>query len=424
MIKNRHCSEVVFVAFVALLLLSGCSSWGGKMRNTEGVRYYSSGNYDEALASFQTASRLNPDDPQVYYNIASTYQQQATRNNQPALLTQAENYYRQCLEKNPDTDTTVCCYRGLATVLNQKKNSDEAMALLRSWEERNPTSVEPKLEIAYLLEAQGSNQDAAAALEKIAAYAPNDYRAFYKLGLVREKLGQNDAALQQLRAASRLAPNDTEITERIARLESKMNPDSTMLAGNGTTQNAAPENQSSANAAAPPLHSAPKPTDPNYNVAATAPTLDDPITGNKTTQIPQTQATGSGPAYGAPAAGAAGASPIGEIPPNPPADPASAPAAPTTFNPPANSFPDGTGANPFNLAPSLTSTPPAALPAGTNASAAPSVPANSTASVAPTLTASAPAAAQSTAPTAAGNRKQRIGETPNTLPVISVGAPF
>lgn len=414
MVKNRQSSKWCIAALLPFVVLAGCSSWGGKMRNTEGVRYYSNGQYDEALESFQTASRLNPEDPEVYYNLASTYQQQATRYNQPALLTQAENYYRQCLDKNPNSETTVCCYRGLATVLNQKNEPSEAMSLLRTWEERNPSSVEPKLEIAYLLEAQGANQDAAAALEKIAAYAPNDYRAYYKLGLVREKLGQDDAALTQLQTSLRLKPNDTEIAQRIEQLETKMRGGATQVAGNGPVQGNAPMT-----AGAPKANENWKQPEPgNSNVAATAPKLDDPITGGTSAQFPQTQATETGPAYGSPAAGSTGVSPIGSVPPEPAAP--TPPAPPTTYNAipasPNDAFPDGTGANPFNLVPPAsgsneTTTAPATLT---------SVPQPaSNAGIAPTLTASAP-----TTPTATGNRKQRIGESPNSPPSISVGAPF
>ena len=213
-----------FIAVALLTLLAcGCSSWGGKINNSEGVNYYSKGQYDQALSAFQTAARLNPDDSEVYYNIASTYQQQAARYQDPTLLTLAENNYRQALQKNPTQETTVCCYRGLATVLNQKKEDTQALKVLKEWEDKEPNSVEPKLEIAYLLEAQGKNAEAAEALTKIKDWAPNDYRAFYKLGLVKEKMGENDTALEQLKNASRLNPTNEEITRKVTALESKLN---------------------------------------------------------------------------------------------------------------------------------------------------------------------------------------------------------
>ena len=135
---------ILTVLLLLLLSAGGCSSWGGKINNTEGVNYYARGEYDQALTAFQTASRLNPDDPEIYYNIASTYQQQALRYQDPSLLTQAETNYRICLQKNPTRETTVCCYRGLATVLNQRKDEKQAMKVLQEWEEKEPNSKHSK----------------------------------------------------------------------------------------------------------------------------------------------------------------------------------------------------------------------------------------------------------------------------------------
>ena len=441
------------------LTLTGCSSWGGKLRNSEGLRYYNGGKYDEALASFQTAARLNPEDPEIYYNIASTYQRQATEENKPALFTQAENYYRQCLDRNPSPETTVCCYRGLATVLTQRNQSAEAMNLLRAWEERDPTSVEPKLEIAYLLEAQGANRDAAAALEKIAAYAPNDYRAYYKLGLIHEKLGEDDAALEQLRAASRLNPNDTQITQQIALIQSKRNNLSSgdansLLAG---SQPAADQNAAGAPGQNPAAGAAANPSYDNLASGTPQGAASDPFAPRQnTTQIPQTQATTptapeaitpEQPSYGAPAAtaapsydtpatGASSVEPIGSLPLYPEStypvnnDPAGAAgdpqssAVPNTQAPPTlPEFPDGNGANPLGLsvpaapANNTISQSPAAgqegIPAGQNSGV--------TSSNVAAVASAAPPIGQGSQVT---ERKQRVSDPPSGPPITSIGAPY
>lgn len=442
-------------AAVLLLLgltLAGCSSWGGKLRNSEGLRYYNGGKYEDALASFQTAARLNPDDPEIYYNIASTYQRQAIDENKPALLTQAENYYRECLDRSPSPATTVCCYRGLATVLNQRGQSTEAMDLLRAWEERDPTSVEPKLEIAYLLEAQGASRDAIAALEKVAAYAPNDYRAFYKLGLLHEKLGEDDAALEQLRVASRLNPNDTQITQQIALIQSKRNnltsgDANTMLAGGGQNagqntntnpgQNANPEPNTN------PEQTPAQNTTPSYDNLASSPQQGstDPFAPQQnTTQIPQTQATTPpalpgelpaqpaatpAPSYDSPATGASSVEPIGSVPlypestyPQNNGQGGNPGTVPNTQAPPMlPAFPDGNGADPLGL---VTPTSGAVSQSSSN-----SVTSSSVAMVASTTT-----PAGTTMPFNAGGttqvteRKLRVSDPKSGPPITSIGAPY
>lgn len=212
--------------FVIVLcgLLSGCESLNrSTMKNSEGVAHYTQGQYDQALSRFQEAIELDPKNAEAYYNVASSYQQQAILHQQPGLLAQAENYYRACLDRNPSPDTTVCCYRGIATSMSRRNQGEQAIALLRDWESRNQSSIEPKLEIAYLQESLDKNKEALETLKTAVVLAPNDYRPHYKIGVVQQKLGNSAEALNQYLMAGRLNPSDREIANRIALLQT--NPD-------------------------------------------------------------------------------------------------------------------------------------------------------------------------------------------------------
>ena len=446
------------VLLLLLLSAGGCSSWGGKINNTEGVNYYARGEYDQALTAFQTASRLNPDDPEIYYNIASTYQQQALRYQDPTLLTQAETNYRICLQKNPTRETTVCCYRGLATVLNQRKDEKQAMKVLQEWEEKEPNSVEPKLEIAYLLEAQGKNQEAADALTKIKDWAPNDYRAFYKLCLVEEKLGHNEAALEQLRAAARLNPANQDITNKITQLESK---GSAPMVGPtaDTAQNGAPP-LDGAPSASPAFVTRTEPAapaanaQPTVNAAQTASVQNDP-SAPPPMQDGFTPVTGTGePAFNAPPAAQPPAPDSGAAPsynsPAPGALPATAPETKPASPPPLDSEMDSlfdselTKAAP--AAPVWTAASPVQPQTAAQAAAQTAAPASAQAAapvggvtlpdgtgtaafkLAYAEAAAAPAASASAANTASNTEssaaKSKIGDPNPGPPRTSVGVPF
>ncbi|MDO4586121.1 MAG: tetratricopeptide repeat protein [Planctomycetia bacterium] len=221
--------DCVFIKKITILILVliinclGCESFNNSaVRNSEGVGYYTQGQYDQAIAVFQEAIEIDPNNADAYYNLASTYQQQAGQLQQSALAVQAENYYRLCLEKNPSSETTICCYRGLATIMNQRNQGDQALELLRQWEARNINSAEPKLEIAYLLEAQGKYSEAVDELKKVVTLVPQDYRPYYKLGVLYEKLGNSDAALNNYLMASRLNPSDTGIARNVSVLQSQI----------------------------------------------------------------------------------------------------------------------------------------------------------------------------------------------------------
>lgn len=249
------CSQSIptkLASWAGILLLSGvagCQSFNqSAVQNSEGVVYYTQGQYDQALPYFQEAARLDPNNAEALYNLASTYQQQAIAHNQPTQLIQAENYYRACLDKKPSAETTVCCYRGLATSMTRRNQADQAVELLKGWETRNPNSVEPKLELAYLYEAQGKNPEALKQLQTAVGLAPNDYRVYYKMGVIQQKLGNKSDALNQYLMAGRLQPSNRDITNRIAQLQndpSLKSAQNTQVALNSTSSGAVLANTSS-----------------------------------------------------------------------------------------------------------------------------------------------------------------------------------
>ncbi|MDO5565221.1 MAG: tetratricopeptide repeat protein [Planctomycetia bacterium] len=241
------------IAFwTGILLLSGiagCQSFNqSAVQNSEGVVYYTQGQYDQALPYFQEAARLDPNNAEALYNLASTYQQQAIAHNQPGQLIQAENYYRACLDKKPSAETTVCCYRGIATSMTRRNQAGQAIELLKGWETRNPNSVEPKLELAYLYEAQGKNAEALKELQAAVGLAPNDYRVYYKTGVIQQKLGNKSDALNQYLMAGRLQPSNREVANRIGQLQNDPSlkaAQNTQVATNTTSSGAVVANTSS-----------------------------------------------------------------------------------------------------------------------------------------------------------------------------------
>ena len=174
---------VVAPTFVA----TGCSSPTGLVasRNARGVELYATGDYDRAIAVFQETLAENPENAETLYNLGAAYQRKALATGDYALLTQAENAYWAALERDAAPETIVCCYRGLATSASTRGDAATALQTLEDWRDRNPESIEPKLEIAYFLEAQERDDEAYAVLEEVAEAAPNDYRAFYKMGVLQ-----------------------------------------------------------------------------------------------------------------------------------------------------------------------------------------------------------------------------------------------
>ena len=211
---------IVAPTFVA----TGCASPSGLVasRNARGVELYATGDYDRAIAVFQETLAENPENAETLYNLGAAYQRKALATGDYNLLTQAENAYWAALERDAAPETIVCCYRGLATSASTRGDAAGALQTLEDWRDRNPDSIEPKLEIAYLLEAQERDDEAYAVLEEVAAAAPNDYRAFYKMGVLQERAGNVQEALDKTMIAGRLNPTDAALAKKATELRAAL----------------------------------------------------------------------------------------------------------------------------------------------------------------------------------------------------------
>ncbi len=207
-----------------IFVAPGCASPNGLVasRNAKGVELYATGDYDRAIAVFQEALAENPENAETLYNLGAAYQRKALATGDYNLLTQAENAYWAALERDAAPETIVCCYRGLATSASTRGDASGALQTLEDWRDRNPDSIEPKLEIAYLLEALERDDDAYAVLEEVAAAAPNDYRAFYKMGVLQERAGNVEEALDKTTIAGRLNPTDAALAKKATELRAAL----------------------------------------------------------------------------------------------------------------------------------------------------------------------------------------------------------
>ena len=223
--KDRSVESALLALTVGTitLLAVGCaaSTSSATARNAAGVECFSAGRYDDAIAYFQESLDENPSNAEAYYNLASAYQRKATETGDTVLLGQAEDAYWTALENNPNSETIVCCYRGLATSAMARGDGAGALQTLEAWRDRNPDSIEPKLEIAYLLEAQQKDSEAYDVLKQVAAEAPNDYRAFYKMGVLAERAGDLTDAMENAETAHKLNPSDAIVSQRMNSLEAQ-----------------------------------------------------------------------------------------------------------------------------------------------------------------------------------------------------------
>jgi len=225
--------RVCCIPFLFVLFTLGCAS---QNQTAEGMRYYGQARYDAALTAFQAAQKTSPNDPNALYNIAATYHQSARATlrlgNAAAAqqqYEQAAQYYQLCLARDPNHADA---HRGLSALYMDCQNGEAAHQLLINWYNRNPVSVEPKLELArhyheFVLicmaqgrTAEGQNcRDAAEFyLQQVLQAEPNNYRAFRALGFLKEQSGDIPGAVFEYQRSLYAFPQQKDLEERIAAL--------------------------------------------------------------------------------------------------------------------------------------------------------------------------------------------------------------
>ncbi len=197
-------------------------------QNVEGARLHQQGNYQAALVNFQQALTSDPNNADAYYNIGATYHRLAKLYQRENDSDQAEGYYNQCLDHDPDHRE---CYRGLAVMLVESGRSEEAFRLVEGWADRSPSNAEPKIELARLFQEFGDQEAAREHLVDALSVEPNNSQALAALGKIHENMGNYTQALsdyQRSLARDRFQP---EVAARVAALQSALGPHPADVAG-------------------------------------------------------------------------------------------------------------------------------------------------------------------------------------------------
>jgi tetratricopeptide (TPR) repeat protein len=85
----------------------------------------------------------------------------------------------------------------------------------------NPTSAEPRVELARLYQESGDRQSAEVYLQQALQIDANNSRAWAAIGKLREDAGHYSEALANYQKAYRLNPMQTATYQRIAELQSR-----------------------------------------------------------------------------------------------------------------------------------------------------------------------------------------------------------
>ena len=229
---NLSCARWLALA-VALPLLTGCGEFMSQQQNASGVRLYQQTKYAEALKEFQEATYSNPRDGDGYYNIAATYHRMGRQEHCESDLKQAEKFYNDCLDRNPNH---MECYRGLAVLLAERGDKDAAFRLVQGWADREPKSADAKVELARLYDEFGNRQAAQTCLCEAIEAQPDNARALTALAKMRDDAGDKAQALANYKSSLSHDNRQPYVASRISALQGGVtSPTSTGAGGTATS---------------------------------------------------------------------------------------------------------------------------------------------------------------------------------------------
>jgi tetratricopeptide (TPR) repeat protein len=185
-------------------------------QNSEGVRLFEQGHYHAAAQRFHQAIQTDANNADSYYNLAATHHRLGKLYQRPTDLQQAESYYHQCLDKNPDH---VDCRRGLAVLLVEQGRGQDALRLLENWVQRSPALPDAKIELARLYEEFGDRDAAKTQLVEALVISPDNPRALAALGHLREQAGDYAQAVADYQRSLSLNRFQPQIAARVASLQ-------------------------------------------------------------------------------------------------------------------------------------------------------------------------------------------------------------
>ncbi len=225
MIRTSHSmawgrqARAFVLAGLPLLAAGGCTQMLASNQNANGVRLHQQGLVQGAVERFQQAIVTDPNNGDGYYNLAATYHQLGKQQSNDSYLQQAENYYKQCLQRSPNHRE---CHRGLAVLLVERNRTDEALQLVEAWSQRSPMLADPKIELARLREEFGDRDAALKSLQDALAVEPSNSRALVALAHVQEELGDKAQALANYQRAMSLDRWNTELQARATALQTAL----------------------------------------------------------------------------------------------------------------------------------------------------------------------------------------------------------
>ena len=176
-------------------------------RLNRGTNFLKSNRYDEAIAEFREAIRLNPDNLFAHYNLGSAYLK-------AGRYAEGEGACEGALAITREKQPGAFDLSNLLTCLGEAKfrlgKDDEAINAFKRVLEMNPKIFDVQIRLAHSLIRKGANDEAIPVLKECLTLEPKNAFVPYILAGVYLTQGHLDEVITNLKSAIKLDPNYAE----------------------------------------------------------------------------------------------------------------------------------------------------------------------------------------------------------------------
>lgn len=175
------------VMLTTCVILAGCTEFErtqtGRL-NHQGVEYLTTNDVNKAHAKFVEALKQEPNNADTLYNLASTYHRRGQTR-------EAEQYYRQSLQVNPDH---AACRHNYYVLLVAQNRTLEARDDATRWAAHRKQSADALTQLGWLTRLQGDLPGAQKNLEQALSIEPHNTDALLEMGKLYQDYHMNDRA--------------------------------------------------------------------------------------------------------------------------------------------------------------------------------------------------------------------------------------
>jgi Flp pilus assembly protein TadD len=167
---------------------------------------------DKAIAEFEEAIKINPDDAKAHYNLGLTYDNQGR-------LDEAIAEYQEAIRLDPDYARA---HNNLGLAYYNQGRPDEAIAEFEEAIKINPDDAKAHNNLGIAYAEQGRADEAIAEYQKAIRLDPDYARAHNNLGLAYMEEGRAEEAIVEFETYLQLAPDAPDraaVEEDIAKLK-------------------------------------------------------------------------------------------------------------------------------------------------------------------------------------------------------------